>query len=130
VVAADGDRGAQALVGVARRHPHIHHGGIGPVRVHRSQQVLGGADGGDHLVAAVSQDLGQARPDHCRVLSDHNPHRVLPFSYACADSSTVTTVGPPGGLLTCSVPSTVLTRPATPARPPRRRGGRRRSHRR
>jgi hypothetical protein len=34
------------------------------VLVHRSQQVLGVADGGGHLVAAVGQDLGQARADY------------------------------------------------------------------
>jgi hypothetical protein len=28
VVAADGDRRAQALVGVAGRHPHVHHGDV------------------------------------------------------------------------------------------------------
>ena len=35
VVAADSDRGAQALVGVAGRHPHVHHGGVRAVLLHR-----------------------------------------------------------------------------------------------
>ena len=50
---------------------------VGVARADRSPQVLGVADGGDHIVAAVGQDLDQARPDYCRVLSDHNPHRGL-----------------------------------------------------
>jgi hypothetical protein len=74
VVTADGDRGAQALVGVAGRHPHVHHGDIRLVLVHRSPQILGVADGRDHLVAAVGQDFGQARSHYCRVLGDHDPH--------------------------------------------------------
>src|ERR1019366_9570780 len=69
--------------------------------------------------AAVGQDLDQARPDYRRVLGDHNPHRGLRFGQAWDGSSTVTTVGPWGGLLPCSLPSTVLTRSASPARPPR-----------
>jgi hypothetical protein len=58
VVAADDDRGAQALIGVAGRHPHVHHGGIRVVLGHRGEQVVGVADGGYHLVAAVGQDFG------------------------------------------------------------------------
>jgi hypothetical protein len=75
VVAADGDRGAQALVGVVGRHPHVHHGGVREVLVYRGQQVIGVADSGDHPVAAVGQDLGQACPKNCRFLGDHDPHR-------------------------------------------------------
>jgi hypothetical protein len=75
VVAADGDRGAQALVGVAGRHPHVHHCGVWVVLVHRGQQVVGVAYGGDYLVATVGQDLGQARSHYGRVSGDHDPHR-------------------------------------------------------
>ena len=32
-------------------------------------------DGGDHFVAAIGQDLGQARTDDGRVFGDHDPHR-------------------------------------------------------
>ena len=75
MVAADGDRGAQALVGVAGRHPHVHHGGVWVVLVHRGEQVVGVADGGDYLVVTVGQDFGQARSHYGRVFGDHNPHR-------------------------------------------------------
>ena len=75
VVAADRDRGAQALVGVAGRHPHVHHGGVRTVLVHRGQQVAGVAYGGEDLVAAVSQDFSQAGSYYSRIFGDHDPHR-------------------------------------------------------
>src|ERR1017187_1102156 len=77
------------------------------------------ADGGDPLVVTVGQDFGQARSHYGRVFGDHNPHRGLRFGQAWDGSSMVTAVGPPGGLLTRSLPSTVLIRSASPARPPR-----------
>jgi hypothetical protein len=54
---ADRYRCTQAFVGVSGRHPHVYYGGVRAVLVHRCKQVLGVADGGDHLVAAVGQDL-------------------------------------------------------------------------
>ena len=58
--------------------------------------------------------------DHGRVLGDDDPHgSALRLGHACDGSSTVTTVGPPDGLLICSRPSTARTRSASPARPPR-----------
>jgi len=64
VVTADRDRGAQALIGVTGRHPDVHHGDVRMVLAHGGEQVLGVTHGRDHLVAAVGQDLGQARPDY------------------------------------------------------------------
>src|SRR6516165_1849068 len=69
-------------------------------------------------MATVGQDFDQASAHYRRVLGDHNPHRELRFGQAWDGSSMVITVGPPGGLLSCSLPSTVLTRSASPARPP------------
>src|SRR5207247_5251405 len=54
-----------------------------------------------------------------RVFGDHNPHRGSWLGQVREGSSTVITEGPPGGLLSRSLPSTVLIRSASPARPPR-----------
>src|SRR5215467_4907607 len=40
VVAADSNRGAQPLVGVARWHPHVHYGGVWVVFADSGQQIL------------------------------------------------------------------------------------------
>ena len=61
MVAADGDRSADALVGVAGRHPYVHDGGVRVVLVYGGLQVLGVAHGGYHHVSPVGQDLGEAR---------------------------------------------------------------------
>src|ERR1039457_1439077 len=123
MVAADRDRGAQALIGVAGRHPHVHHGDVRLVLVHRGPQRLGVAAGGGHPVGTARHDLHPAppaRPDHRGVLGDDDPHRrALRLCQACVGSSTVTTVGPPDGLLISILPSTVPIRSASPARPPR-----------
>jgi hypothetical protein len=74
VVAADGDRGAQSLVGVARWHPHIHYGGVWLVFANSGQQILRVANGGGHLVATVGQDFDQARAHYGRIFGDHYPH--------------------------------------------------------
>ena len=60
MVAADGDRRAQSLVGVAGRHPHVYHRGVRTVLGHGSQQVVGVADGADHLM--VTSARISARP--------------------------------------------------------------------
>ncbi len=65
MVAADRDRGAQTLIGVTGRHSHVHHDDVRLVLVHRCPQVLGVADGGNDLMPAIGQNLGQARPDYC-----------------------------------------------------------------
>src|SRR5450755_1801584 len=119
MVAADRDRGSQALIGVAGGHPHVHYGDVRVVLGDRGAERLGVAAGGGDDVATVGQDLRQAGPDHRGILGDHYPHRPGPRPcQACDGNSTVTAVGPPGGLLISSLPSTVLTRSASPARPP------------
>jgi hypothetical protein len=79
VVAADLDGGAQPLVGVTGRHPHVHHGDVGVVLGDGGKQRLAVPDGGDHVVPPVGEDLRQARPDHGGVLGDDDSHRRAPF---------------------------------------------------
>src|SRR5581483_445625 len=74
VVAADRGRGAQALVGVAGRHPHVDDRDVGCVGGHRVLERLGVADRGYYLVPAVGEDLGESGPDHGGVLGDHYAH--------------------------------------------------------
>src|ERR1017187_490959 len=119
MVTADRDRGAQALIGVTGWHPHVHDSDVWAVLGDSGPKRLGVADGGQDNVTTIGQDLHQAGPDHRRVLSTDDPHRRgLRLCQACDGISTVTTVGPPGGLAISIVPSTVLTRSASPARPP------------
>src|SRR6266540_1099890 len=108
VLAADHERGPDALVGVGRRHAHVDHDQVGVVLADSSQQLLGVGHGGGDLEAAVAEQLGQAFAEQDRVLGDHDSH----------GSSTVMVVGPPGGLWMASVPSTAAARRA----PYRQRG--------
>ena len=69
-----------------------------------------------HLVAAIGEQPGQALPQHHGVLRDHDTHQVPPPVIRMG-SSTVTLVGPPGGLDTSATrrPSTRAARsPASP----------------
>ncbi len=114
VVAADRERSAQALVGEgraasgcrSRRRP----AGSRP----RLPQV-----GGVPTAPATAwprSTRSWARPvaDDGRVLGDGDPHAR---HQARDGRSTVTTVGPPGGLTRFSRPSTARTRSVSPARP-------------
>ncbi len=58
MVTADRDRGAQPLIGVVGRHPHVDDRDIGLVLGDRGLECLGVADRGGDLVSAVGEDLG------------------------------------------------------------------------
>src|SRR5262249_44320554 len=77
--------------------------------------------GGDHLVATVGDQPGQALPEQGSVLGDHHPQRFRP-GHGRSGSRTVACVGPPGGLVISRLPSTVRTRCASPDRPLPRAG--------
>ncbi len=80
---ADPARGADALVGVGRRHPHVDDGEVGLVLADRPAQPVGVADGGDHRVPAVLEQplepVAQQRPGPRRsrparqLRDDHGP---------------------------------------------------------
>src|SRR5215211_4185483 len=109
---ADLQGGPQALVGVGGGHAHVDHGQVGPVGVDGRDQAGAVADLGDDLDPAVGQQPGQALAQQHGVLGDHDPH----------GSSALITVGPPGGLVMVSSPSTAATRSARPRRPLPRAG--------
>jgi hypothetical protein len=76
MVATDRDRGAQPLVGVVRRHPHVDDRHVRLVLGDRGLQRLGVADRGDDLVPAVGEDLGESRSDHGGVLGDDDAQNL------------------------------------------------------
>src|SRR5215472_18953285 len=118
MVSADPDPGAHSLSRVARRHAHVYHGDVRVVLGDRGPQRIGVANRGDHVMATIGQDLHQARADHRGVLGDDDRHRrTLRLRQAWDGILTVTTVGPPDGLLMWIVPSTIRSRSASPARP-------------
>src|SRR5215213_10827873 len=109
---ADLQGGPQALVGVGGGHADVDHGQVGTVGVNGRDQAGAVADLGHDLDPAVGQQPGQALAQQDGVLGDHDPH----------GSSARITVGPPGGLVTVSWPSTAATRSARPRRPLPRAG--------
>ena len=62
------------------------------------EQLVGVADGGHHVLAGVDQEAGEPGSQEHGVLGDHDAH----------GSSTEMVVGPPGGLITCSVPPSAV----------------------
>ncbi len=72
--AAELEGGAQALVGVGRRHADVHHGDVGTVLGHGGEQGVAVGHGGAHLVAAVLEEPDQPLAHQGGVLGDHDPH--------------------------------------------------------
>ena len=70
------DRGAQALVGVGRRHPDVGDHDVRTVLGDGGEQLLGVRDGGEHLVPLVLQQLDQSGPQDGGVLRDDDAHGV------------------------------------------------------
>ena len=104
---ADGQRRAQAVVGVVGRHPHVDDRDVGLVGANLAQQVLGVTGLGDDLEAGVAEQPRRALAEQDRVVGDHDPH----------GSSTISRVPAPSGLSTSSRPSSAATRSASPRRP-------------
>jgi hypothetical protein len=100
VLAAQDQRGPDALVGVGRRHADVDHGEVGPVLGDRPQELAGVGHGLDDLQPGVGHQGGEPLAEQDRVLGDHDSH----------GSSTVIVVGPPTGLSTVIVPSTAPAR--------------------
>src|SRR5690606_344577 len=105
-------RGAQALVGVARWHPHVDDAQVGAVRGHRGDEGRAVLPRGDHLVAGISEHQLHALTQEEGVIGKHDPHRTSRNGTRAAN-----TVGPPSGESTCSAPSTAASRWARPVSP-------------
>ena len=84
------------------------------------RERVGIAHGGRDREAVVDEELDQAVAQDGRVLGDRDAERVGTDHFgpqAPRGRSTVTTVGPPGGLTRLRRPSTVWTRSTRPASP-------------
>ncbi len=66
------DRGPQALVGEAGRHPYIGHHDVRVVFEDRLGQFLSSARSGDHLMAETLQQTDQALPQEHAVLGQND----------------------------------------------------------
>ena len=78
-----GAGGAGAFVGEGGRHADVDDGEIGAFPFDGGEQLVGVAEGGDHLVAAVAEEAGEAFAQQRLVFGDHDAHgnsatRVVP----------------------------------------------------
>ncbi len=110
----DEQRGAQALVGERRRHPHVDHADVWPRVGDGAEERLGVARGGDDLVARLFQQQDEALAEQDRVLGDRYAHGSPFYPHG---STAEMIVGPPGGDSTDSAPSMPAMRSARPRRP-------------
>ena len=67
------DRGAQALVALGRRHPHVDDRHVGPVLHDRGDQRRPVADAREHRRARVLEQAHEALPQQDGVLRDDHP---------------------------------------------------------
>ncbi len=65
-------RGAQALVGVGRRHPHVHDRDVGLVRADLAHQVLGVAGLADDVEARLLEQADEALAQQHGVIGDND----------------------------------------------------------
>ena len=75
MVGADLVGGAQALVGVRGRHPHVDDGDVGPVGADLAQQVLGVARLAGDLEARLLQQACETLAQQHGVISQHDAER-------------------------------------------------------
>ena len=87
-------RGAQALVGVRRRHADVDDRDVGLVGAHLAQQLVGVAGLADDVEARVLEQARDARAQQHRVLGEDYAHGI----------SALTVVPPPRGLLDLEPP--------------------------
>ena len=90
---------AQSLVGEGRRHADVDHRHVGRVLGDGAAQRARVADRAGDDEATVDQELDQAVAQDGRVLGDGDPECA--GHHGDSGRSTVTTVGPPGGLTRC-----------------------------
>ena len=76
VLGADLVRGAQALVGVRRRHAHVDDGDVGLVGADLAQQVLGVAGLAGDLEARLLEQARETLAQQHGVVGDHDAERV------------------------------------------------------
>ena len=107
VLVADLGRGAQALVGVRRRHADVDDRDVGLVGADLAQQVLGVAGLGDDLEARLLEQPRDALAQQQAVVGQDYAH----------GTSALTVVPSPGGEWTSRRPSSAARRSARPRRP-------------
>ena len=118
MVAAQLERGAQTLVGVRRRHPDVDDRDVRAVLADRGQQRDGSPTAAHDVVAARGQQMGEAVAQEAA--SSAITMRMAAFRREW--ESTVTTVGPPGGLAIVEPAVDHGTRSSSPDRPRTRAG--------
>src|SRR5207245_233529 len=89
------------------REPHVHDRHVRTLLGQRLDQLRTGRHGRDHVEAVRGQQVRQAAPEKGEVFGEDNAH----------GTSSVTVVGPPGGLVRTMSPSNVARRPPTPRNP-------------
>src|SRR5262249_38391626 len=94
------------------RHADVDDGEIGLVALDGDEQRIAVTHRCHHLLAGVDEQVREPGAQEDGVFGDHDPH----------GNSTMTVVGPPGGLRTCIRPPRALTRSARPWRPLPRAG--------
>lgn len=107
VLLLDAPRRVDALRRVGRWHTHVEQHEVGHLALDDVTQLDGVAHTGNHLVAFVREQPGQALAKKGRILGYHDAHGILAS----------TTVGPPRGLCTENCPSSAATRRARPVSP-------------
>src|SRR5262249_18601258 len=112
VLLADLARGAQALVGVRRRHADVDDRDLGAVGTHLEEELLRVARLADHLEARVLEQTRDALAEKHGVFGEHDAHR-----YDSKGISATTLVPPASGLSIDRRPSSTATRSASPRRP-------------
>ena len=75
MLGADLVRGAQALVGVRRRHPHVDDGDVGLVGADLAQQVLGVARLAGDLEARLLEQPRETLAQQHGVIGEHDAER-------------------------------------------------------
>src|SRR4051794_40246760 len=100
-------RGAQAVIGVCRRHPYVGYNDVGAMRGGLPHEVVGITGLRDNLEAGLAEQADQAGAEQHLVFADYDAHG------SCAR----TIVPRPGGLSTDRFPSRAPTRSPSPRSP-------------
>ena len=101
VLGADPVGGAQALVGVGRRHPDVDHRDVGMVGSDLAQQILGVAGLAGHFEAGFLEQARQTLAQQHGVVGDHDTD----FGVTHTGISARSLVPAPAGESSCMLPS-------------------------
>ena len=109
------DGGPQSLVGEGGRHADVDDGDVGAVALDGAAQGSGSPTA--PVMAKPRSTSSWTRPSRRTAESSAMATRRGAVIYACSGRSTVTTVGPRGGLVMSRRPSTACTRSVRPDQP-------------